>query len=150
MYTWLLAYEIRLYLGRTFTSMPSGIVEVQNRSLGGHFPKSTFALCKVWINNCTFFSILTDFFNNACPTPIGTRHEMIALVREGMQESDIAGCVGLTRATVNCILQRHVATGTLVPGKSMGAPRKTTPRQDRTLFSMVRQDRFISAWALTA
>ena len=31
------------------------------------------------------------------------------------------------------------------PGKSTGAPRKTTPRQDRALLRMVRQDCFISA-----
>ena len=51
-------------LGRTFTSIPSGIVEVRNRSLGGHFPKSAFALWQVRINNCIFFfSILTDCSN---------------------------------------------------------------------------------------
>ena len=66
------------------------------------------------------------------PTPMGIRHE------------------GLTRATVNRILERHAATGSLVPGKSSGAPRKTTPRQDRALLRMVRQDRFLSARALTA
>ena len=51
---------------------------------------------------------------------------------------------------VNRILKRHAATGSLVPGKSSGAPRKTTPRQDRALLRMVRQDRFLSARALTA
>ena len=55
MYLWLLPYEIQPYLGRTFTSMPSGIVEVQNRSLGGHSSKSAFALWQVRINNCIFF-----------------------------------------------------------------------------------------------
>ena len=33
--------------------------------------------------------------------------------------------------------------------QSTGAPRKTTPRQDRALLMKVRQDRFISARALT-
>ena len=37
-----------------------------------------------------------------------------------MWQSDIAGRVGLTRATVNCILWRQAVTGTLVPGKSTG------------------------------
>ena len=40
----LLPSEILPYLGQTFTSMPSGIVEVQHRSLTGHFPKSAFVL----------------------------------------------------------------------------------------------------------
>ena len=69
MYLWLLPNEIRPYLDRTFTSMSSGIVEVQNRSLSDHFPKSTFALWQVRINNCILFSILTDCSNNAPSTP---------------------------------------------------------------------------------
>ena len=83
-------------------------------------------------------------------TPMGIRHEVFALAREGIKQGAIAARVGLTRATVNRILKRHVATGSLVPGKSSGAPRKTTPRQDRALLRMVRQDRFLSARALTA
>ena len=59
-----------------------------------------------------------------------------------------AGRMGLPHATVNRILLRHAATGTLVPGKSAGAPWKTTPRQDHALFRMVRQSRFISARVL--
>ena len=47
-----------------------------------------------------------------------------------------------------CLLRRHAATGTLVPGKSTGAPRKTTPHQDHALWRMVWQDRFISARTL--
>ena len=84
------------------------------------------------------------------PTPMGIRHEVFALAREGIKQGAIAARVGLTRATVNRILKRHAATGSLVPGKSSGAPRKTTPRQDRALLRMVRQDRFLSARALTA
>ena len=75
---------------------------------------------------------------------------MFALAREGIKQGAIAARVGLTRATVNRILKRHAATGSLVPGKSSGAPRKTTPGQDRALLRMVRQDRFLSARALTA
>ena len=42
--------------GRTFTSMPNGIVEVQKKCcLGGHFPTSTFAPWQVPFNNCIFF-----------------------------------------------------------------------------------------------
>ena len=84
------------------------------------------------------------------PTPMGIRHEVFALAREGIKQGAIAARVGLTPATVNCILKRHAATGSLVPGMSSGAPRKTTPRQDRALLRMVRQDRFLSTRALTA
>ena len=56
---------------------------------------------------------------------------------------------GLWWATVNCFLKKHAATGSLVPGKSSGAPWKTTPRQELALLRMVRQDRFFSAQALT-
>ena len=84
------------------------------------------------------------------PTPTGIRHEVFALAREGITQGAIAAHVGLTRATVYRILERHAATGSMVPGKSSGAPRKTTPRQDRALLRMVRQDRFLSARALTA
>ena len=80
-----------------------------------------------------------------CATLICIRHEVFALAHEGMWQSAIAG-----RATVNCILRGHAGTGTLVPGKSTGTPQKTTPRKGRALFRMVRQDRFISARALTA
>ena len=40
--------------------MPSVIVEVQKRSLGGNSPKSAFALWQIRINNCIFSSILAD------------------------------------------------------------------------------------------
>ena len=73
------------------------------------------------------------------PTPLGIRHEVFALSREGIKQGAIAAGVGLTRASVNRILKRHAATGSLVPGKSSGAPRKTTLRQDRALLRMVRQ-----------
>ena len=84
------------------------------------------------------------------PPPIGVRHELHALAREGMPQSAIAGCVGRTCATVNPILRRHAATRTLVPGKFMGDPRMTIPHQYRALFRMVQQDRSISARFLTA
>ena len=84
------------------------------------------------------------------PTPMGIRHEVFALAREGIKQGAIAARVGLTRATVNRIIKRHAATGSLVPAKSSGAPCKTTPRQDLALLRMVQQDRFLSAQALTA
>ena len=113
---------------RTFTSMPSGIVEVQNRSC--HYPK--ICLCTVVSSNRQLqifsqFSLIIQIMSR--PTPICIRHEVLALGGKGMWQSAIVGCVGLTRATVNYILRRHAATGTLVPGNSTGAPQKTT-RQD--------------------
>ena len=52
---------------------------------------------------------------------------------------------------VQCTLEKQcTAHHVIMPGKSSGAPRKTTPRQDRALLRMVRQDRFLSAQALTA
>ena len=47
------------------TSMPSGIVEDQRCSLGGHSPKSALALCQVQINNCISFTFPSDCSNNA-------------------------------------------------------------------------------------
>ena len=90
MYLWLLPNEIRPYLGRTCTSTPSGMVEVQNRSLGGHSPKSVFAPWHVRINNCicfSQFSLIVLIMPH--PTPIGIRHGVLALVREGMRHSAI-------------------------------------------------------------
>ena len=78
------------------------------------------------------------------------RHEVFALACEGIRQGAIAARVGLTRATFISILKRHAAMGSLVPGKSSGAPRKTTPQQDRALLRVVRQDRFLRARALTA
>ena len=45
------------------------------------------------------------------PTPMGIRHEVFALAREGIKQGAIAARVGLTRATVNRILKRHATTG---------------------------------------
>ena len=71
------------------------------------------------------------------PTIVGIRHEVFALAREGIKQGVIAARVGLTHATVNRILKKHAAPGSLVPGKSSGAPQRTTPRQDRALLRMV-------------
>ena len=54
------------------------------------------------------------------PIPIGIRHDVLALAREGMWQSDIAGHVGLSPAALNRILRRYAATGTLVPGNRHG------------------------------
>ena len=62
------------------------------------------------------------------PTPMGIRHEVFALAREGIKQGAIAAHAGLTRATVNRILKRHAATGSLVPGKSSGPKDNTSAR----------------------
>ena len=67
-----------------------------------------------------FFSILTDCSNNSPSNPIGLRHVVLALAREGMRQSAITGRRGLTSATAYRIFRRHAATRTLVPGKSTG------------------------------
>ena len=85
-----------------------------------------------------------------CIAPLGISHEVVALAWEGMWQSAIASHVGLTCATINGILGTDVATRTLVPGKSTGAPWKTTPCQDRALLRMVGQDSLISVRALMA
>ena len=83
------------------------------------------------------------------PTPIGIRHEVLAIAHEGMRQSAIDGRMGLTRATIKRILQRHAATGTLVPGKSTGASRKITSCQHCALFRMVQHNRFIRSQTFT-
>ena len=101
MYLWLFPNEIRPY--RTFTLMPSGIVEVQNRSLGGYFPKSAFALWQVRINSCICyyqFSLIVLIMPH--PTPIGIRHDVLALAHEVMWQSAVAGCAGLTHPPEAC------------------------------------------------
>ena len=61
------------------------------------------------------------------PTPMGIRHEVFALARKGIKQGAIAARVGLTRATVNRILKRHAATGSLVPGQVFrGSPKDNT------------------------
>ena len=114
--------------------MPSWIVKVQNRNLNQqlHIFFSQFSLIILIMLRPTEMSIM----------------HVLALARESMQQNSIAGRVGLTPATINRILQRLAVTGTLVPDKSTGAPRKTTPRQDCALLRMVQQDCFIGAWAL--
>ena len=83
------------------------------------------------------------------PAPIGTRHEILALAREGMRQGDISAKVSVARKIVNRILLRQASTASLEPGKSTGAPRKTTAHQERAFFRIVPEDRFKIASALT-
>ena len=58
--------------------------------------------------------------------------------------------IGVARKTANRILLRQSASARLGPGKSTGAPRKTTARQEWALFRMIHEDCFLqSARALT-
>ena len=85
------------------------------------------------------------------PTPMGIRHEVFALAREGIKQGAIAARVGLTRATVNRILKRHAAMHWIFGARQVfrGSPKDNTSAR-RALLRMVRQDRFLSARALTA
>ena len=125
-------------------------MEVQNCRLGGHFQKCfhTAARSNQLLHIFSQFSLIVLIMPR--PTHIDIGYEVLALACEGMQKIAVAGRVGVTRATVYYILQKHAAIGTLVPGKSKGDPLKTTRRQDHALFGMVWQDRFICARALTA
>ena len=78
--------------------------------------ESTIACC------CCFFQFSLIVLIMPHPTSICIRHGVPPLAREGMQQSTIAGSVGLTRATVNHILWGHAATRMLVPGKSTDGP----------------------------
>ena len=87
---WLFPNEIRHYLGQTFNARSSGIVELRNHSIGGRSPKSIFTLWQLWINICIFFQ---KFFlivrTMPRPTPMGIRHEVFALAREGIKQGAI-------------------------------------------------------------
>ena len=123
MYLLLVHTEIRPYHGHAFTSMPSGIVEVQNHSLGGHFPKSAFALWREEIDNCIFFSqFLLIVLIMPHSTPIGIRHEMLALAHGVMWQIVllVSGSYSWRLATINHIMQSHAATRQLMSGKSTG------------------------------
>ena len=94
LYPWLLPNEIRRYLGRTVTSMATGIVQVQNRSLGGQF--SQICLCTVASSHQQLhviyqFSLIVLIMSR--PTPIGIKHEVLVLVHEGMRHGcDLCYC----------------------------------------------------------
>ena len=55
-----------------------------------------------WLHIFSQFSLIVLIMPR--PTHIGIRHEVLALAREGMRRSAIAGRVGLTHATVNNLI----------------------------------------------
>ena len=73
------------YHGRTFTSMPSGIMEVQNRSLDGHFPNLP-SHCDKFESTIVYFSQFSLIVLMPRPTLIGIKHEVFVLAHEGMRK----------------------------------------------------------------
>ena len=144
---WLFPNEIRHYLGQTLNARSSGIVELRNHSIGGRSPKSIFILWQLWINICIFFQKFFWLFEQCPVQPLWVL---------GMR------CLHLPVRALSKVLLLPVWVWLVLPSTtyskgmlsldlwSSGAPRKTRPRQDRALLRMVRQDRFLSARALTA
>ena len=143
---WLFPNEIRHYLGQTFNARSIGIVELRNHSIGGRSPKSIFTLWQLWINICIFFQKFFWLFEQCPVQPLWVL---------GMR------CLHLPVRALSKVLLLPVWVWLVLPSTAYSkgmlpldlwcqAPRKTTPRQDRALLRMVRQDRFLSARALTA
>ena len=142
---WLFPNEIRHYLGQTFNARTSGIVEFRNHTIG-FVPPNQSSHCDNFESIFAYFSKVSLIVRTMPrPTPMGIRHEVFALAREGIKQGAIAARVGLTRATVNRILKRHVATGSLVPGKSSGAPERQ--HLGKTVHCWGWSDRIVS-WVL--
>ena len=146
---WLFPNEIRHYLGQTFNARSSGIVELRNHSIGGRSPKSIFTLWQLWINICIFFQKFFWLFEQCPVQPLWVL---------GMR------CLHLPVRALSKVLLLPVWVWLVLPSTAyskgmllldlwcqaslQGLPE--TPRQDRALLGMVRQDRFLSARALTA
>ena len=99
MYLWLLSNKFRPYLSWSFTSMPSGIVEVQNCSLGDYSQKiclRTMAGSNQPLHIFSQFSLIVLIMPRQTPIDIG--HEVLALACEGMRQSAIV-CCPFSRAT---------------------------------------------------
>ena len=147
---WLLPNEIRHYLGQTFDARSSGIVELRNHSIGGRSPKSIFTLWQLWIDICIFFQKFFWLFKQCPVQPLWVL---------GMR------CLHLPVRALSKVLLLPVWVWLVLPSTayskgmlpldlwcqaSLQGLLHTTPRQDRALLRMVRQDRFLSARALTA
>lgn len=79
------------------------------------------------------------------PCSAQKRWQIVTLVEEGYQFKDIARRLRVGRNTVGRVMNLYRRTGQVVPGKSTGRPRKTTEREDRRLFTLVRRNRQKSA-----
>ena len=60
-----------------------------------------------------------------------------------MKQADIARVLNVSQSVVSRLLKKHRETGSVKDRKRSGRPKATTPRQDRLLFRMSRQNRFI-------
>ena len=146
---WLFPNEIRHYLGQTFNARSSGIVELRNHSIGGRSPKSISTLWQLWSNICIFFQKFFWLFEQCPIQPLWVL---------GMR------CLHLPVRTLSKVILLPVWVWLVLPSTAyskgmlpldlwcqaslQGLPER--PRQDRALLRMVRQDRFLSARALTA
>ena len=114
-----------------------------NANKGHRFPKCTSAghsigqTLALWANVILFLQafqkIIVILWIMPWSTPIGLRHDVLAVAHEGKRQYAIALRVGITHVTINYILLRHATTGSLGPGKS----------------PVFREDSFKSACALT-
>ena len=150
MVPWLFPNEIRHYLGQTFNARSSGIVELRNHSIGGRSPKSIFTLWQLWINICIFFQKFFWLLEQCPVQPIWVLGmKCLHLPVRALSK------VLLLRVWVWLVLPSTayskgvLATGSLVPGKSSGAPQRQHLCKT-ALLRMVRQDLFLSARALRA
>ena len=100
-----------------------------------HFKTSCF---------CSFTEISIDFVSNAPSYTDWHKAWNLCTGTWGHASSDIAARVGVAQET-SSILLKQAATASLELGKSIGAPRKTTARQECALFRMVREDHFKGA-----
>lgn len=66
----------------------------------------------------------------------------------GLTVSDIATHLGLSKPTIWCWIQRWEESGSLQDRLRCGAPRKTTPDQDRDIVNAIQNDPFTNAVAV--
>ena len=147
---WLFPNEIRHYLGQTFKARSSGIVELRNHSIGGRSPKSIFTLWQLWINIFIFFQKFFWLFEQCPVQPLWVL---------GMR------CLHLPVRALSKVLLLPVWVSLVLPSTAYSkgmlpldlwcqASLQGLPERQHlgktALLRMVRQDRFLSARALTA
>ena len=75
------------------------------------------------------------------PLPLDMAGQVMGLRRTGRSYRQIAAKLNLHRNTVYGIVKRYNDRGNLVPRKSTGHPRITTPRDDRALVRIGQRNR---------
>ena len=78
----------------------------------------------------------------------GEKWRIVGMRDGGMKQADIARVLNVSQSVVSRLLKKHRETGSVKERKRSGRPRATTPRQDRLLFRMSRQNRFYSSETL--